>query len=432
MPRSPAAVAHSVEHGMFVRTAAGADRTAAPVLFIHGLGESGLCFEPLLERTELDRWTRLVPGFRGYGRSVWPDQVPSLEGLVDHLAAWLEDRCIGAAVLVGHSLGGALATLLAERYPREVAGVVSVDGNVSYDDCAFSGPAARLSLARFVDSGFAELRDKVYRRGVDDPAARGYYASLRLADPRAFHRHAIELVALSRTETLADRLRGLLADRLRGLAVPSRYIVGCPHGASARSRELLASAKVDTVAVSPSGHWPFIDQPDAFTTALVDLLRQVPATREEADAMDLDKLTDLKQKLADANNLAEPWRYFLKCFGKEDKLVAQGSATDHPFLIRVLAHAGKRMLERYVEVTELRLTGFPEHHFIHGSCRLTNKSATVLLFTDIDVGLVALPGRLSRKNAQLARFSTAPVPGPDASLEVAAADGTLSRDRVSR
>jgi pimeloyl-ACP methyl ester carboxylesterase len=58
------------EHGMVVRDFGAGDHGTP--LWIHGLGESGLCFERVLARPELEAFRHLVPDLPGYGRSPWP------------------------------------------------------------------------------------------------------------------------------------------------------------------------------------------------------------------------------------------------------------------------------------------------------------------------------------------------------------------------
>jgi pimeloyl-ACP methyl ester carboxylesterase len=255
---------HTIEHGMFVRTV-GDGAAGGTLLFVHGLGESGLCFEALLPRPELSPYRLLVPDLPGYGRSAWPDGAPlSLVGLADHLADWLGHRGERPVTVVGHSMGGVVAQMLAERHPATVAAVVDVDGNKSEGDCVFSSRAAAYDRAAFLDRGFDVLRETVYRRGKSDQAQRGYYVSLRLADPRSYHQHSLELLTLSRGEELAPRLAAL--------PQPKHYIAAVPDGATERSRTLLSAAGVPWSAIAPSGHWPFIDQPDAFVALLARLV----------------------------------------------------------------------------------------------------------------------------------------------------------------
>jgi pimeloyl-ACP methyl ester carboxylesterase len=246
---------------------AGVPGASPPVLLVHGLGESSRCFAGVLERLARAGAFAVAPDLPGYGLTAPErgengrgDEGGGLAGVADGLAVLLRDLGAGPAVVVGHSLGGVVATFLAERAAALVAGVVDVDGNVSEGDCTYSGRAARWSEDAFVERGFAALRGDVERAGAGDPALAGYAASLRLADARTYHRHALELVALSRGEGLARRLAAL--------PVAAVYVAGVPGGASARSLDLLERAGVSVRRVGPAGHWPFVDQPAAFDAEL--------------------------------------------------------------------------------------------------------------------------------------------------------------------
>ena len=249
---------------MFVRRYVG-DEVSAPLLFVHGLGESGLCFERIIEHPRLARFACSVVDLPGYGRSGWTDRVGSLQELADRVATWVAASLpSNPPVIIGHSMGGVVALLAAERHPASFRAVVDVEGNKSIADCGFSGRAARMSLEDFVRSGFDAMIRDIYEKGAGDRALRGYHASLRLCDPRAYHAHSLELVEVSKSEQLAQRLAAL--------DLPKIYLAGRPGGASPRALELLHEAGVPTTQIAPSGHWPFWDQPDAFVDALLAFL----------------------------------------------------------------------------------------------------------------------------------------------------------------
>jgi pimeloyl-ACP methyl ester carboxylesterase len=256
-------VRHALHHDVFVRES-GRHEGPRTVLWIHGLGESGLGFEEILDRPELAGWRHIVPDLPGYGRTVWPGEPMRLTAQADLLADLVQDLAGGPVVVVGHSMGGVIALLLAERHRSLVRGVLDVDGNKSLDDCTYSGQAADQDIVAFTDGGFDRLRDAVYRAGDSEAAQRGYYASLRQASPVQFWLNSGELVAMSRT--------GDLARRLADLDVPRAYVAGTPGGASEASRRLLAATSVPVLEVRPSGHWPFVDLPDAFVAALMRFL----------------------------------------------------------------------------------------------------------------------------------------------------------------
>lgn len=256
-------VRHQFLHGHYARTTAPV-AAAGSLLFVHGLGESGLCFEHLLPREELACRRLLVPDLVGYGRTPRDGRPRALADHVDDLVAWLDALGEEKTVVLGHSMGGVIGVMMAERHPDRVEMVIDVDGNTSPGDCVFSGRAAEGTLEEFQAGGLAAMCEDIYRGGLEDPALRDYYASIRLCDPATFHLNGGELVAQSAPEDLGRRRAAL--------EVPLVYVAGAPGGACPRSRELLDEAKVDVKVVEPAGHWPFIDRPDDFLGAIAGLL----------------------------------------------------------------------------------------------------------------------------------------------------------------
>jgi pimeloyl-ACP methyl ester carboxylesterase len=247
----------SIEHGMSVRrTGSGQE-----IVWIHGLGESSTSFLPIVEL--LDGFAHTLVDLPGYGRSAWPDEPIGLEQLAEQLAAWLAK----SAVVIGHSMGGVLATMIGDR----AAAIVNIDGNVSRGDCTFSGRVSAWSEAEFVDHGFAELRARVYEDGIADAPLRGYAAAMTFASPRMFYRHARELVALSETETMAPRLAAL--------RVPALFVAGVPRGICERSRALLDQAGARWIGVEPAGHWVYLDQPARFASIVRELCTSALSSR---------------------------------------------------------------------------------------------------------------------------------------------------------
>ena len=238
------------------------------VVWIHGLGEWSVSFDAIVRHPALAGFTHTLPDLPGYGRSPWPEAAEasagtaSLVAVAGRLSAWLRTR--PPAVLIGHSMGGVLATLIAEI--TEVRGVVDVEGNLSRGDCTFSALGARHRPEDFLAFGFEALRDEVYVRGTSDKALRLYHGALCVASPAVFHGHATDLVSLSVSETLAPRLAAL--------SVRSLYVAGMDGGICERSRELLRGHGVTWVGLTRAGHWVYLDQPDAFAETVGRFLRE--------------------------------------------------------------------------------------------------------------------------------------------------------------
>ncbi|NVB81812.1 MAG: alpha/beta hydrolase [Kofleriaceae bacterium] len=243
----------SVEQGLSVRRTGAGPR----IVWIHGLGESSVSFEPVLAK--LPGYEHVLVDMPGYGRATWPDAPLGLPALADHLAAWLP----ADSVVIGHSMGGVLATLIAER--TRVRGVVDIDGNLTRGDCTFSAQAQAYSEDEFVAHGFAAMRAKVYADGATRPELRTYHAAMCFASPQVFHRHACELVEMSSA--------GTLGAQLAALAVPKLFVAGVPDGICAESRALLDRLGVRWAGIEPAGHWVYLDQLERFV-AEVDRFMQ--------------------------------------------------------------------------------------------------------------------------------------------------------------
>jgi lipase len=127
-----------------------------PVLAIHGLTASS--------RAWLEVATRLpgpvlAPDLRGRGGS---GALPGPYGMAAHTAdclAVLDGLGVDRAVVVGHSMGGFVASVLAHRHPDRVARLVLVDGGAPLP-APHGGPETMIGpAARRLDMRFASVAD---------------------------------------------------------------------------------------------------------------------------------------------------------------------------------------------------------------------------------------------------------------------------------
>ncbi len=96
-----------------------------PVVVLHGLFGSGRNWMTVSRRLA-DRYRVLAPDLRNHGTSPW-SPVHTYEAMADDVVAVLEERSMGPAALVGHSMGGKAAMLVALRRPDLVDRLVVVD-----------------------------------------------------------------------------------------------------------------------------------------------------------------------------------------------------------------------------------------------------------------------------------------------------------------
>ena len=99
-----------------------------PVVFLHGWGLSHRTYRNALERLVrggVQVWAPALPGFGGTA-ALRTDH--SLPGYADWLVEFLDAVGVdGAVTLVGHSFGGGVAIVAADRYPKRVARLVLVN-----------------------------------------------------------------------------------------------------------------------------------------------------------------------------------------------------------------------------------------------------------------------------------------------------------------
>ncbi len=93
-----------------------------PVLLISGLGGSGASWHSQIERFAADYYT-IVPDQRGTGQSTRTEAGCSISQLAMDMAVLLEHLHTGPAHVVGSSTGGAIAQIMAVRYPQLVRSV---------------------------------------------------------------------------------------------------------------------------------------------------------------------------------------------------------------------------------------------------------------------------------------------------------------------
>lgn len=152
-------------------------KSNTPVVFVHGLGGSLSSWQLVMGgMANAHRMTAVdLPGHGGSSKGA-PDEVDySLAGVAADVAATLGGGTRKPSVIVGHSLGGAVAITLALKYPDLVAGLVLIDsaalgsaiGQELLDLMASDGGA---ETARGLLSLFFEDQKLVTDRGVDEMA----------------------------------------------------------------------------------------------------------------------------------------------------------------------------------------------------------------------------------------------------------------------
>jgi lipase len=102
------------------------ERSAPPVVCVHGVSAHGRRFRKLAEERLAGRFRVLAPDLRGHGRSEY-DPPWDIATHVDDLLETLAEEGVEAPAWVGHSFGGRLLLELAARSPERIRCAVLLD-----------------------------------------------------------------------------------------------------------------------------------------------------------------------------------------------------------------------------------------------------------------------------------------------------------------
>lgn len=95
------------------------------MVVLHALGEGTHHWTPVMTRFA-EHLRVIALDLRGHGCSDWPGRY-SLRLMVNDVLAVLDELGLGAVTVVGHSLGGAVAYLMAMNHPERVDRLVVED-----------------------------------------------------------------------------------------------------------------------------------------------------------------------------------------------------------------------------------------------------------------------------------------------------------------
>lgn len=233
-----------------------------PVILIHGAGGTHLHWPPQTRRMTGQRV--FAPDLPGHGKSAGVG-LQSVKDYAEAVIEFMQAARLNAAVMVGHSMGGAIALTLALDFPARVLGL------------GLAGSGARLRVLPAILEGTA------------DPSA--FEATVKMINdlsygPRVKPRTK-ELAALRMAETRPSVLHGDFVacnefdvmDRLGELSVPTFVLCGAedkmtPLRYSEYLRDHIRAARLQTL--EGAGHMLMLEQPQAFTDALADFLDTIP------------------------------------------------------------------------------------------------------------------------------------------------------------
>jgi pimeloyl-ACP methyl ester carboxylesterase len=251
-----------------------APSTHPPVLLIHGWGGSGRYWRDTVARLS-DQFRLVVPDLPGVGRSLPVrrgrdifDQVAAIEALLAHLD-------IARAHVVGHSVGGAIAILLAANRPQLVERLVLTAVGLFRNDTERAVFSAVMSV-----TGALMLLRAPWMADIPflaQQSARRYFYHIP-DDPQLLRAGLVDYLTMDYDTALACARSGV-SDAIPAAA---RRILSPTLLIAAREDQSMPEANVAyTATVIPGcqlrwiarcGHLPMVEKPDEYAAAVREFL----------------------------------------------------------------------------------------------------------------------------------------------------------------
>lgn len=238
-----------------------AGRGKAPVVLIHGAGASSVAWMDVVKRLAPSR-RAIAPDLPGHGQSD-PWHEVSIDGYRDAVGTICAQLSLEKVVLVGHSMGGAIALRCALAWPERVAALVLVCSGARMK----TAPA---TLAAFSDEEIDP--DEVIERMVYSPSTPrsviDRWRAVNIQAPREI------VVADFRACDGFDVRPSLRSIRMPALCIGGSDDLAMPPKFTLEAAAGMVNARA--VILPHTGHMTFHEQPDAFHAALDAFLAEVP------------------------------------------------------------------------------------------------------------------------------------------------------------
>lgn len=249
-----------VSTGVRLHYAQQGDPAGRPVILLHGWSDSWHSFSLVLPRLS-ERHHVYALDLRGHGGSDRPASGYAMADMAADVLAFLDAKGIGAAVVVGHSMGSLVAQQVALAAPDRVTGLVLVG----------SGPTGRNEVIPGLEPDVSALADP-----VDEAFVREFQASTVHAPvPADFMEEVIRVSRGMPARVWRAVLAGMLdAPRFEGVSarrLPALIIWGERDAIFSRSEQdgLLAALPGAVLRVyRETGHAPHWERPARFADDL--------------------------------------------------------------------------------------------------------------------------------------------------------------------
>lgn len=245
------------------------------ILCVHGLGDSSLSFLEIFQEYNLQNCNVIVPDLMGHGcSSKAQDEQYSFSSHLQCLYKLIDELGVSEFILVGHSMGGDIATHFAVDHPERVMGLINIEGNLTPSDVVISNQALKAAEGGDFKKWFREdfMNEMVLKQWAAKwVSCQRYFASLWFCTPQAFLSNAREVC--QRNLPQPNTSESETGVKFQQIKVPKVYCWG--GNISESTKKLIEDKEIRTWGFEDAFHWPMIDKEKEFYRLLSQFCHEI-------------------------------------------------------------------------------------------------------------------------------------------------------------
>ena len=242
-----------------------------PLILLHGLTANGICWTALARDLERE-YDVIMPDARGHGESSVPDDGYRYEDHANDVIGLIKALRLASPVLIGHSMGGMIATVVAGRHPKLLRGLILADPS-------FLSPEVQREVR---DSDVVDQHRRILKMSLDE-----IVADARNRHPQRSS-ELLELLAQARLQTSMSAFDVLAPpypdymQLVRSIDVPTLLVIGengvVSSDVAAELQRVNPNFHVEKI--SKTGHGLHYDQPKHFAAIVKSFLGSIDTVIE--------------------------------------------------------------------------------------------------------------------------------------------------------
>jgi len=244
------------------------DSQKPSIVFVHGLGGASTNYDAVIAASGVGKNFNIVKfDLEGHGLSPLASQSLTLDSFADSILSILEHYGISKATVVGHSMGGLIATTLAAKEPSKVERLFLIGPTKAFAEAGVQALGGRAKTVE--DGGMPSIAKTVTAAGTSQktkdsrPLAHGAVNASLLNSPPLGYAAACRALAAAKDPDYAN------------ITAKTLILAGSEDKTSPAATTEFLKSKISTTTVVPIdnvGHWHLLEDVETVAKELASFV----------------------------------------------------------------------------------------------------------------------------------------------------------------